>query len=392
MSHRQNNGEVDFDISICIADFLAGTISVENDVVLKLWLREPENKVLFEKICSKESMRRHVMQYQNEDVNKAFQSFVDKRLKKERQLRIRRWMLAASLILPFITVSYLMWTTYSNPTEIKEHSGLAVVENKKGQPRLTLSNSSQISLSDTTILGQIDGSSIVIGEGEIDYSRVNNEEGEGIYHKLEIPTACTYHMILSDGTKVWLNAQSYLRYPVKFAKNERIVEVSGEAYFEVNSDVKRPFYVVTDGMKVKVTGTSFNVSQYSYDKFAQVTLVKGSVSVHLDNTEYKLTPGRQLYWNKESGNALVKNVNTAEFTSWKNGVYSFKSRRLDEVLRVAERWYDIEFVFQNDYPRSVIYTGIMLKQDSLEEFLKRLEATSNLSFKRNGSKVNVSTR
>ena len=145
-------------------------------------------------------------------------------------------------------------------------------------------------------------------------------------------------------------------------------------------------------MKVKVTGTSFNVSQYSYDKFAQVTLVKGSVSVHLDNTEYKLTPGRQLYWNKESGNALVKNVNTAEFTSWKNGVYSFKSRRLDEVLRVAERWYDIEFVFQNDYPRSVIYTGIMLKQDSLEEFLKRLEATSNLSFKRNGSKVNVSTR
>lgn len=383
---------IDFRISDLLARHLAGLTNPEEEKALQKWLSDPENRAFFERIQSDEVIAAKIDRYVAEDVDQAFEHFKRRRKQHSRQVRIRRWWVAAAVGIP-VALAASLFLPFGPKTSAPDRAISAASTDGLDQPRLTLSGNRQVILTDTNLRIFEENGTIALRDGLVDYSALNEEVmSQDAYNLLEVPASFTYHLILSDGTKVWMNAQSSLRFPVTFGRDERVVEASGEVYFEVQPDADRPFFVQTNGLKVAVTGTSFNVHHYPNEAFAQITLTEGQVQVHVAEKIYALTPGKQLHWDHQRNTLTTRTVNVDEFTSWREGTYIFKSRQLDEVLRVAERWFDVQFVVADESVTSSIYTGILIKDEQLEQFLARLENTSDYTFKREGRLVSVQER
>ena len=174
-----------------------------------------------------------------------------------------------------------------------------------------------------------------------------------------------------------------------FTGDERVVYAEGEIYLEVAKDREHPFFVMLNGMKVEVLGTSFNVNSYADEDFAEVTLVEGHVATHVGDRSYSLLPGRQLRWDKEDQTVDIKPVNVNDYTAWKNGKYVFKGRNLLEVAKVLQRWYEVKIVFEREESAKFIYTGVIYKEENFDVFVQRLEETSSLSCRKEGDKLYV---
>lgn len=228
---------------------------------------------------------------------------------------------------------------------------------------------------------------IIIGLSIFSYYNINtsNKEIVAIFNSSED----VQEIKLKDGTAVWLNTNSSMEHPFKFSKKERRVYVTGEAYFDVVEDNRKPFVVVLDEFKIKVLGTQFGVKSNPEQYNSYVTLVEGSVEVRINDNIYDLTPGHQLEFNKEDGTVKIREVKTLDYTWWKDGVYSFKSIKLEEVLKVAEEWFDVEFEYVNKRAKDIIFNGALLKSEDIDSFLSRIEATSSCRFVKQNNIIKI---
>lgn len=197
------------------------------------------------------------------------------------------------------------------------------------------------------------------------------------YYTLTVPRGGEYHLTLSDGTKVWMNSDSKLEFPPSFQGENRIVRLSGEAYFEVKSDKKHPFIVETQDVKVRVLGTSFNL--YAFENEVNTTLVEGLVSIQAEGKTYQLTPGYRATVSDKK--VTIKKVNIYEDIAWKEGQFVFAGKRLEEVMTILARWYDLEVVYQNAEIKDKHFTGKIRRHASIKEVLKFLERTHIVHFK-----------
>ena len=203
------------------------------------------------------------------------------------------------------------------------------------------------------------------------------------FNQLIIPKGTFYHLVLSDGTKVWLNADSKIKYPVSFGKDKREVSLHGEGYFEVAKDSTRPFIVSTDKMDVKVLGTTFDVNTYEDEGKSFVVLVEGLVEVSAGKGESRIiTPGHMAEVNMYDVQAKIRvsRCDTEHYVAWKNGNFSFRHASLTEILKRVSRYYDVtvirEQVFEEEY-----YTGDVSSDVSLESLLAVIESSTSVSFK-----------
>jgi len=180
-----------------------------------------------------------------------------------------------------------------------------------------------------------------------------------------------------------LNSDSKLRYPVSFVGDERIVELTGEAYFEVSKDKTRPFKVITDGQVVEVVGTEFNISSYSNEELIYTTLVEGQVKVYTEeNPELSQTllPGFQTYCFREEGLISKRKVDVYEYTAWKEGVFYFKNKPLVDMMKTLAKWYDIDVVFENQAKKDIRFCGELPRYDNFEKILMKIEKTYEVRF------------
>nr|WP_281358878.1 FecR family protein [Sphingobacterium prati] len=192
--------------------------------------------------------------------------------------------------------------------------------------------------------------------------------------ELTTPLGGMYQITLPDGTKVWLNAASSLKYPMSFAKNERKVILLGEAFFEVTKDNSRPFKVLSKGQEIEVLGTAFNVNAYPENTMIKTTLITGKVKLSNDNhatLPIYLKPGQQSA-NTNSGNIRVANVDTAPFTAWKDGLFYFDETPLPDALQQIGRWYNVEVRYKAEVPQTHFY-GRIKRSKPLREVLEVLE-------------------
>lgn len=203
------------------------------------------------------------------------------------------------------------------------------------------------------------------------------------FNQLIIPKGTFYHLVLSDGTKVWLNADSKIKYPVSFGQDKREVSLRGEGYFEVAKDSSRPFIVSTDKMDVKVLGTTFDVNTYEDEGKSFVVLVEGLVEVSAGKGESRIiTPGYMAEVNMHDVQAKihVSKCDTEHYIAWKSGNFSFRNASLTEILKRVSRYYDVtvirEQVFEEEY-----YTGDVSSDVSLESLLAVIESSTSVSFK-----------
>lgn len=208
-----------------------------------------------------------------------------------------------------------------------------------------------------------------------------------VFNTLITPRGGEYSVVLSDGTKVWINAESELRYPVHFSGSERIVYLKGEAYFDVKKQEGKTFIVCSGESKVTVLGTEFNVRNYQGEEVA-ATLVRGSVLVADGrNNERRLIPGQQARLTKEG--IEVNAVEMGLYTAWKDGYFVYRETTLDEILKGLSRWYDFTYFYQNQEAANGVLTAKLKKFDSADRIFKILEETGEFKFERKGKTVIV---
>lgn len=215
--------------------------------------------------------------------------------------------------------------------------------------------------------------------------------GTGEYNVLQIPAGGFYKLELSDGTKVWLNAQSELRYPVAFDSSQREVWLKGEGYFEVVRDEKRQFRVHLEQADVTVLGTTFNISAYPDEKEIATTLVDGSISFRSKRSEQAvvLTPGKQSIMDGVTGETSVAEVDTDIYTSWREGRFVFRFMNLGTIMRQLQRWYDFEIYWQNPEIKAYEFRGVVQRDSRIEDVFKAIELATDVKFKINGKKVTI---
>ena len=307
---------------------------------------------------------------------------------------LKWWYLAAASIL-LCTGFFLFNNINSRPaTEFAEkiHSNPMPVNDRlpgTSKAILTLSDGRKIELNKDQN-GSIarDGSSEIINrDGSISYSANEHSAGVNAINTISTPRGGQYKLVLPDGTKVWLNAASSIRYPLVFAPGERRVEVSGELYFEVESNREKPFIVsVSEGPELKVLGTSFNVNAYSPEKNL-ITLLEGSVQLITKQNKTILKPGQQASTNENQELEISDEVLLDEVVAWKNGFFRFNSTDIKTMMEQAVRWYDIEVEYPGGIP-SDRFSGTISRNVNLSQFLKILEY-SELEISISGSKLSI---
>lgn len=319
---------------------------------------------------------------------------------KKRRLFSFPHIAAAAAILLVSAAALFLYIAYST-SEVKNSSTYAndVAPGKNGAT-LTLANGKQIRLSDALEGELANEAGVTISktaDGQIVYHiQSQDQQVANNINTLSTQKGETYMVILPDQSKVWLNAASTLKYPSKFSGKERLIQLNGEAYFEVakakipHSRETLPFRVLTASQTVEVLGTHFNINAYADQSDTRTTLLEGSVRIASQSAKDKgvmLVPGQQSVL-KESDRIRVTKVNLNKAIAWKNGKFIFDNESIEDIMQELSRWYDVEISYQGDVSNR-IFTGSMSRKMGLAAILAKISYTEAVHFKIEGRRVTV---
>lgn len=203
--------------------------------------------------------------------------------------------------------------------------------------------------------------------------------GTLVYHTITTPVGKQYQIELSDGTKVWMDAQSSIKFPVAFSKHNRDVTITGECYFEVAKNKEAPFSVRANGTVVRVLGTHFNVSAYPEDKLVQTTLLEGAVQFENGGARLNLKPGQVGVANLADKSLKLSEADVNDAMAWKNGLFIFKDENIQNVMKVAGRWYGVEVKIADDVKHKSFF-GTISRKRSLDDFMQLLKLTEGINY------------
>jgi transmembrane sensor len=297
---------------------------------------------------------------------------------------------AAASILVFLGIGTYLYSTQSlSPTAVQN----ARTDIAPGGNRaiLTLSNGKQISLNgakngELALQGNVSVNKT--SDGSLSYRPSANQlkKQEVAYNSISTPIGGQYHLTLEDGTNVWLNSASAIKYPTLFTGGERKVEVTGEVYFEVTHNALKPFRVVTGKQVVEVLGTHFNINAYADEAGIKTTLVEGAVRVSTGNSSMVIKPGQQSVVQNEKLHLNGK-ADINEAVAWKNGYFQFKDEKMESVMRKLSRWYNIELKYEGESSSEEGFNGTISRSKNISQVLKMLERTKAVHFKIEGRRV-----
>lgn len=373
---------------------------------LQDWLNESEaNSLLFNKLVEAEKIKAAAESYHNIDTDRAWKTVSEKLFAEKIPLRTRplwtRIGVAASVLLISGAGLWHFYTQHKalNSLDAAHPTANNIILPGKNAATLTLADGRKITLSDAMNgeLAKEGGVSIQKTQaGEIVY-KVNGVSGSKKNDtEIRLNTISTargeqYQIILPDGSKVWLNAASSLKYPASFNSfKERNVELAGEAYFEVFPNAKQPFTVKTTNQLITVLGTHFNIKSYSNDELTRTTLLEGSVSIKPSRTDglVMLKPGQDFSFNELTGRSMLSKANIEQAMAWKNGYFYFQNEDIKTIMQDISRWYDIEINYEGKMTNSG-YDGSISRFKNIKEVLEILELTGGVHFKINGRRVTV---
>lgn len=320
----------------------------------------------------------------------------------ERQLKIReqkkktlflRWSSIAALLVITLGWGILYYLQTINTVSPQKNTTLPIAYKTpdRNQIQLTLASGeimhlSSCSQSDTTL--KVDGVEIARHQGELIYQDLKQQtmHSQSI-NQIEVPRGAEFCLTLSDGSRVWLNSESTLSYPVAFNQTTREVTLQGEAYFQIQPDPKRPFVVQTAGMQVAVLGTEFNLNTRKKENI-QTALVQGKIQIIASNgNRLILKPGQIAETDGINGNIQILKENILQHISWQKGRFYFEEANMQEIMNELALWYDVEVEFQNEKLRYETFSGYLLRGETIESILKKIEQTTYVHFQIIGKKI-----
>lgn len=295
------------------------------------------------------------------------------------KIRWFRWAAAATVLL---LAGVLIWRLSFSPKTIQQPQATistpGVIDPGRNGAILTLADGRQIMLDSTTngVFANQGSTELSLQHNQLIYQAAEDTGSlEVAWNTMSTPRGRQFQLLLPDGSRVWLNAASSIRYPVAFRGSERKVLVTGEAYFEVAHDQEKPFYVQTKNQLVQALGTSFNVNAYGNENSEQTTLIAGSIKVNMSSGKKLyavLEPGQQAQLDNQKQSLSIAEKQSEAAIAWKNGYFNLEDLPFDKVMKKLERWYDIEVVYENGVPDLHFYGGISrnLTLDALIRALK----------------------
>ena len=359
----------------------AGKLSEPEKKELDNWLAQSEkHRIYFQKWCDDERQNELLSKIGCYDPGEGWQQVVRKRNMR----RNRRWWLVAAASVAILFGGLAVYRYSKIPVSLPLASEETSIYPGKRMARL-ITPSGETVLLDT--LRQTDTQQMKLhndqGRVVIQAACGDANGDQPVYHCLEVPRGGEFSFLLPDSTTVFLNAESRLRFPDRFVPgSERIVYLSGEAYFDVKRDPRSPFLVCLEHSAVKVTGTSFNVKAYPDDTNEATTLISGTVSMGIGTTEQwiVLKPGEQGYYDATRKTLLQQTVDVNYYTAWKDGVFAFYRQPLEEVMKTLGCWYLFDTHYQNEALKSILYTGKINRHASIRVVLHTFELMDELTF------------
>lgn len=367
------------------------SLSEEERAELTAWLEaSPENRKEFERLLRAWLRMSAAGKWNDLD---GMQEKVWKRvspLLEDRRRRLYLWSVRVAAVVIILIGGVFVW----NRMDVQEKGIVRnVLSTESGSPKalLVLNTGKQIELKDgeTREVMKIAGVEIVqdsAGGVRFEDSGMDGEEEIG-YNTIVVPEKGEYFAVLSDGTKVWMNSGSELVFPTRFQGNRREVTLKGEAYFEVMANQEKPFYIRAGEACVRVLGTAFNVMAYEEDVCLEVALLRGKVSFGVEEKEFVLEPGEIAALNRESGSTEVRKGDVAAIVDWTSGRFNFEDILLPELVVKLERWYGVNFVFEDEASKSLRFSGAVTKYRPLDYVLDIITKTTSVRFKENGERI-----
>lgn len=376
-----------------IVKFMTKSISADELETLSEWIEHKKNRTLFYEYIKINYAVDAAMSFFNKEKAKLMFSIHTSQKSTSKQTKRTFWKYAIAatiallLSLPFAIQKSTI--TKGNTPTIKKESTIVSGSNKAV---LTLENGKQVALEKGKNFSNnhvnSDGKNLIYTKN----TTKNTPKKEVVYNYLTIPRGGQFFVELSDGTKVWLNSESKLKYPVAFNKNEtRKVELLyGEAYFEVAPSVQHngtKFTIKTKVQDIEVMGTEFNIKSYKEDETIATTLVEGKVFVSNGISNITLQPGQQSRVNMNNDKITTQKVNVSNVIAWKNGEFRFKNKPLHKMLTELGRWYDLEIVFENKAKKETTFSGSLKRSENVKELLDNIERTGSVKFEIHSKKI-----
>lgn len=384
--------------------YLTGDLSREEKKEVDLWLEKDEkNRTFLQQLHDEEFLAKEMDFYSSIDIDKSWRKF-QSRSQPANKVRLLwegsvMWKYAAVFVI--LVLSSL--AVYHNFKQTKDahdfmSSPLEPVQEtiRPGADRatLTLADGRNVVLEEAQdgVLHAEEGVEILKQADQLVYqsSGRSDDSHDVAYNTITIPKGGQYQVVLPDGTKVWLNAASSLRFPTAFTGNQRLVELTGEGYFEVATIKHQPFTVVANSASVQVLGTHFNVNAYSLEDATRVSLLEGSVKVNAGNSSRMIRVGEQAVVDVSSNIDVIK-ADVEQVTAWKDGYFQFDNEKFEEIAQKLERWYDVEFVNPGSLANKK-FAGAIPRDTSLPEVLKMLELSGSIDFEIQGRRIIVSSK
>ena len=383
-----------FRVSRAITHSLQGKAGKEERKILKQWLASSvKNRELYEQLQKGELLDQKLIDYNMIDRAGDCEKFIATRRKRNR-LSIRTFArYAAILLLPLgIAIAILLWESKPEPVV----SIAEVIKPGGHKAILTTGGGERVILSDSTLapLREQNGMIVNVQNNKVSYEAPQDTlvtETQPIFNTLQVPRGGEYVLTLSDGTQVWLNAESEIRYPIQFTGDKRVVYLEGEAFFTVTPDKEKPFVVVSPKASVSVLGTEFNLRAYADEENVQTTLVSGSVIMQSEKykQQIKLVPGEQGTLDIKTGNLRKQEVDTYLYSAWKDGRFVFRNTRLEDLFNILSRWYDLHVFYLNTEVKDIRFTGDINKTEDFKSILKIIENNERVQFNVNQRTVSI---
>lgn len=373
-----------------------GKASQEDKEAIFCWLNEnPAHKEEYRKLYSLYFKIHYMGNHQYVDVHASEQRF-KRALRHTKKRSIQKIFLYSGIAACLTCGVVISLLEFGQHQQEEYHPPLADIIGGYSDVTLILDDSQTITFNkDTTFEMDFNGMALKQdAQNGLTYkSQKKNDTQETItYNRIVVPRGCEYQLRLSDGTKVHLNSESQLKYPVRFHGDTREVYLTGEGFFEVAQDPLHPFFVYSGELKLQVLGTIFNISAYQDEKQIAVTLVEGKVELNTHQDKTTLTPGLQAICSKDGGMFSCHKANIDRVISWTSGMFDFADMPIKDLVVQLGRWYDVDFLITDKSIEEMRFTGVVQRSKSLKFILDFLKNTSNIIYEQQGKVIVLKTK
>lgn len=383
-----------FEESKLIAKAINGNLSEDEQTKFNHWLnRSEENRSVYARFSSPDFLHKHTANASQIDWEQEYNKFMKRKARARRQRQITKTLRYAAMILLIVLSGFQVSTMLTDNDEQQITENVASIVS--GKAILMLEDGQEVVLSDSlSSCYEQDGAQLTVSGSKLSYNTEKSAKSkEVIYNTLIIPRTGEFFVTLTDGTQVWLNSESTLRYPVTFSGEKRQVYLEGEAFLKVAPNSKMPFVVISGQSEIEVLGTEFNLRSYNNEPNIFVTLIEGSVNMKSSTSHETmlLKPGEQGTVVKINGAISKQEVDPYQYIAWKDGRLAFESAHVEEIISQLARLYDLQIVYADSSVKQISFTCDIRRNATIDSVIKIIESTGLIKLTLNGDVLTIAS-